>query len=111
MPSQTGAVILVRMRQEESIDIEPTRAILWQPIAKLLAQVGDFVIVRIVGRVPDLAVDQDIATALERDERHVAVADLEVIRLRSHQRAPEVYTICSVDGNALPLAQVARIAR
>ena len=41
--------------------------------------------------MPDLAVDQDIAAALEGDERHVAVADLKVERLRSHQRAPGVH--------------------
>ncbi len=77
MALQSPAVILVGVGQEEGIDVEPSVRVELQSLPKLSRDIGVFGF-GVVGRLPDIAVDQDALTAVGDDEHHVAVADAEM---------------------------------
>ena len=76
MPAQSPAVILVRVAEEQRVDVEPSRGVPNQLIAQLRGDIGRIVIGIIGGRA-DIHVDQYPVACLGLDERHVAVADRE----------------------------------
>ena len=74
MPRQAAAMILIRVAQQEGIDIRPTVLILLQPFAQVLGNVAH-VLSGVVGVLPDVDVDQQRrrVEVAELDERHVPV--------------------------------------
>ncbi len=83
VPAQPPAVILVRVAEEQRVDVEPSRGVPNQLVAQLRGDVGRIVI-GIVGGRADVHVDQYPVASLGLDERHVAVADREERKLSSH---------------------------
>lgn len=63
MAPQARAMVLVRMCEQEGIDEQASAGIAGEAVAKLGADVWG-IIVRIVGRDADLAVDEEATTTL-----------------------------------------------
>ena len=67
-------VILVRVANEQRIDVEPSRGVANQLVPKLRGDVGSIVIGIIRGG-PNIHIDQYPLASLGLDERHVAIVD------------------------------------
>jgi hypothetical protein len=67
-------MVLIRMADQERIDIQPTLCVSRKPIPELFRYI-ESVVVRVIGRGTNVHVDQHLATALELHQRHIAVAD------------------------------------
>src|SRR5208283_2451697 len=80
---EPAAMVLVRMGEEESIDVRSAMQIALQSAPELTGNVRGFVI-RVVGGVADTAVRQKGRAALEFEERHVPVANAVMGRLGRH---------------------------
>lgn len=93
MIPQPATMILVGVAQQKGIDIKSALRVARQTIAELFGNVGGIVI-GIVRGAAYIDVDQDLATTLELDQRHIAVADHE-------DRNPCHHAItCSLPGRA-----------
>ncbi len=67
-------MILVRMADEQSIDVEPSRGVAGQLVPQFRHHSGS-VVIRIVRSGPDIHIDQYPVASLGLDKRHVAIAD------------------------------------
>lgn len=76
MARQATAMILVRVAQQEGIDIRPAVLILFQPFTQILGNVAH-VLFGVVGVLPNVYVDQQrrCVEVAEFDESHVPVVD------------------------------------
>ena len=70
--TEAGTVILVRMADEERVDVPATLAVALQPVTEQLCHIGG-VVVGIVRRGSNVDVYQNPATRFGRDQYHVAV--------------------------------------
>ena len=84
---EPGAVVFVRMGDQEGIDVEPALAVPREPTSQDVRHIRRIVIWSI-GRSADVHVDKYLPPALKFDERHVAVADREKRDFRHHATAP-----------------------
>ena len=71
---QTTDMVLVRMGVEKTIDEEPTLFVALQLLAQQAHDVGR-VVIRVVGTLADVDIDQQRLIVVEPQQRHVAVAD------------------------------------
>lgn len=76
MSLQPSAMVLIRVAQQERIDIRPAVLILLQSFAQILGDIARLP-VRVVGVLPDVYVDQQSRRVeiAELDEGHVPVVD------------------------------------
>ncbi|AFJ02093.1 hypothetical protein Q7C_924 [Methylophaga frappieri] len=76
VPRQASAMVLVRVAQQERIDIRPAVLIFLQSVAQILGDIARLT-VRVVGVLPDVYVDQQggCVEVAELDEGHVPVVD------------------------------------
>ncbi len=75
MRGEPAAMVLVRMREHHRIHMGTVGVIPWQAIAKLLRNIGDIIVVGVIRRGADMAVDQDVFIGVSLNQRHVPASN------------------------------------
>jgi hypothetical protein len=84
--AQTGAVILVWVAEEESVNIRATFGVPRQACPQILGDIASVLVRGIVGSLADIAVDQDRCVVKQSEQCHIAVANREKAESGSHKK-------------------------